>query len=221
MGLVCYFSEGRDYLNKLQGGTRPGHQEKGHQQHDGRMKKTFTRARSRHIINNYNKKPLFADVYYGGTKYSFTSSYVKNDVAILGATFTAALSATAATHRYSHLRRLGQSPLYNPEIPSTLSMLLKASMAPLYLIDPPCIPDTCIFRRSTSNGYVSVCDIHPKQSLSARQGFKPPILPTSQCTATQFPRNTALSRRRNNPSQKFIRCEIDPNIWCNTKRSRH
>ena len=154
-------------MNKLQGGTRPGHQEKGHQQHDGRMKKTFRRARSRHN-NQYNKKPLFADI-YGGTKYSLTNSYVKKDVAILGATFTTAQSATTATQEDSHLRRLGQSPLYNPETPSTLSMLLKASIAPLYLIELPCIPDTCIFRRSTSNGYVNVCDIHPKQSLSARQ----------------------------------------------------
>ena len=80
-------------MNKHLGGTRPGHQEKGHQQHDGRMRKTFGGARSRDNNNNYNKKPLFADI-YGGTKYSFTSSYVKNDVAILGATFTAAQSAS-------------------------------------------------------------------------------------------------------------------------------
>ena len=39
MGPACSFSKDR-YLNKLQGVTRRGQQEKGHQQHDGRMRKT-------------------------------------------------------------------------------------------------------------------------------------------------------------------------------------
>jgi hypothetical protein len=94
---------------------------------------------------------------------SLTSSYVKNDVAMLGATFTAQ-SVNPVQHakaRYAH--KLGHSPRYIPRTPSVLIITRAASSAPLYWYPSASAPSpiTCIFRRITSNGYVSVCDIDP------------------------------------------------------------
>lgn len=97
---------------------------------------------------------------------SFTSSYVKNDVAILGATLTIAESIADQLRspkviQSDTLRRLGHNPRYSPFTPSVRTMLNIASIAPLYLTPNAFIPVTCIFRRRTSNGYVNVCDIDP------------------------------------------------------------
>ena len=62
---------------------------------------------------------------------------------------------------WEHSRRFGHRPRYRPLTPSFRTMLLIASSAPLYLYPSAFIPVTCIFRRSTSNGYVNVCEIDP------------------------------------------------------------
>lgn len=94
-----------------------------------------------------------------------TNSYVKKEVAILGATLTAGSPVNPhegkGTRKWHHARKLGQMPRYRPATPSTRMMLFSASIAPLYLIVPFCMPVTCILRRSTSKGYVSVWEIEP------------------------------------------------------------
>jgi hypothetical protein len=52
-------------------------------------------------------------------------------------------------------------------MPSTRKILRSASNAPEYFTAPPFMPVTCIFRRSTSKGYVNVCDIVPKVIMSS------------------------------------------------------
>jgi hypothetical protein len=95
---------------------------------------------------------------------SLTNSYVKNDVAMLGETFTIRCQLVPSFRQYNiYARKLGQSPRYIPRIPSVLIITRAASSAPLYWYPsaPAPMPTTCIFRRRTSNGYVSVCDIDP------------------------------------------------------------
>ena len=95
---------------------------------------------------------------------SLTNSYVKNDVAMLGATFTVpSQSVPSFPQYYIYARKLGHSPRYIPRIPSVLIITRAASSAPLYWYPsaPAPRPMTCIFRRRTSNGYVSVCDTDP------------------------------------------------------------
>ncbi len=96
---------------------------------------------------------------------SLTNSYVKNDVAMLGATFTVQSSSVPFLRHFILLyaRKFGQSPRYIPRIPSVLIITRAASSAPLYWYPraPAPRPTTCIFRRRTSNGYVSVCDTDP------------------------------------------------------------
>ena len=88
---------------------------------------------------------------------------------MLGATFTAGpirfLHPNVICPKYS--RRFGQSPLYSPLMPSVRAILCRASSAPLFLYPSASSPRTCIFRRRTSKGYVSVCDIDPANAPHA------------------------------------------------------
>jgi hypothetical protein len=70
---------------------------------------------------------------------------------------------------FENIRRFGQSPRYNPRTPSVFNIDLSASIAPVYWVSstPAFMPATCIFRRRTSNGYVSVCDIDPVSEISS------------------------------------------------------
>lgn len=85
-------------------------------------------------------------------------------------------------------RRLGHSPRYNPITPSVRSILLSASMAPLYLYPntPDFMPATCIFRLSTSNGYVKVWDIDPVWTCQTPQLFGPETNPPANAPQLSF-----------------------------------
>ena len=112
------------------------------------------------------------DVYDGGISSSLTNSYVKKLVAIEGATLT---ERSISQNRFKsgpmqseNIRRFGHSPRYNPRTPSVCNIDLSASIAPVYWVSstPAFMPATCIFRRRTSNGYVTVCDIDPVSDIS-------------------------------------------------------
>lgn len=111
---------------------------------------------------------------------------MKNDVAIDGATLTEDIVHVNETRinyrsKSDDIRKLGHNPLYSPGMPSVRTITRSASKAPLYLYPrfPVFIPTTCIFRRSTSNGYVKVCDIDPNQEENQFNEFhkKAPSLP--------------------------------------------
>lgn len=77
---------------------------------------------------------------------------------------------TAPNTAQSNSRRFGHRPRYNPRMPSVRAIVDSAFHAPVYwypklpeLLDA-FIPTTCIFLRSTSNGYVIVCDIDPARA---------------------------------------------------------
>lgn len=118
--------------------------------------------------NSTPRYTSMASWYHGGTRKSLTSSYTKNDVAMLGATFTGGsininVNVWTRHDRILYLHRLGHRPRYRPLTPSVRMTPCKASSAPVYRTPnaPVFIPDTCIFLRRTSNGYVSVWDIEP------------------------------------------------------------
>lgn len=95
---------------------------------------------------------------------------MKKDVAILGATLTVVSLYQSWSWVFSKsgcLRKFGQRPRYKPLIPSNLIIILNACKAPLYLMDPPFIPVTCIFLRKTSKGYVRVCEMVPASAPQA------------------------------------------------------
>jgi hypothetical protein len=154
---------------------------------------------------------------------SLTSSYVKNDVAMLGATFTAQSVNSIQHGKHRYARKLGQSPRYIPRIPSVLIITRAASSAPLYWYPSASAPRpiTCILRRITSNGYVSVCDIDPFCHIKLALETLHIASLTREGTARQLPGNSTLPGRRDDTTQGLVRSEIDPNVRCHTRGSRH
>ena len=134
-------------------------------------------------------------------------------------------SAQPAAHGYcsehGHSQRLAQIPRYSPPTPSFLTIATKAWRAPLYCGPSAVpIPRTCIFRRSTSNGYVNVCDIAPVQSQGHQVTARGTLILgkrlTSEGAAGQLANDRVLIWGRDCPSQGFVCGKVNAHVWGHT-----
>jgi hypothetical protein len=152
---------------------------------------------------------------------------------MLGATFTdeqtrnrfsVVRDARELRSKHGHSQRLAQIPRYSPATPSFLTITTRACRAPLYCGPSAVpIPRTCIFRRNTSKGYVSVCEIAPIRSrvdswdqVTVYETLTLGKRLTGEGAAGQFADDSVLIRGRDCTPQGFVGCKVDAHVGGNT-----